>query len=269
MAQQLVNIGASANDGTGDQLRTAFDKINDNFVEVYDELGGTSLSNIDIGVLTSTTISTATGAGNLIIVADGTDDVLINSDTTITGSGTITDTLTLSKATGTGLSVTADGTIGGTLAVTGITTLTDLVNADGGIAVDTSAFTVANTSGNTAIAGTLTSTGTAAFGTSGGISLAPGATPSVAAGNLFVGDASSTTITDFTGGTPGQQIHILVPVLAGAITYGSATLVTGAAPIVTSAAGFTMTSWMTLDGVTWYLTNLLDTGTTIVVPTGH
>jgi len=35
MAKQTVNIGSSANDGTGDQLRTAFDKINDNFDEVY------------------------------------------------------------------------------------------------------------------------------------------------------------------------------------------------------------------------------------------
>jgi hypothetical protein len=38
MAKQTVNIGASANDGTGDPLRTAFDKINDNFDEVYNLL---------------------------------------------------------------------------------------------------------------------------------------------------------------------------------------------------------------------------------------
>lgn len=31
MALQLVDIGSAANDGTGDPLRTAFDKINDNF----------------------------------------------------------------------------------------------------------------------------------------------------------------------------------------------------------------------------------------------
>lgn len=35
MAKQLVNIGSAANDGTGDPLRDAFDKINDNFDEVY------------------------------------------------------------------------------------------------------------------------------------------------------------------------------------------------------------------------------------------
>ena len=35
MANQTINIGATANDGTGDQLRDAFDKVNDNFLEVY------------------------------------------------------------------------------------------------------------------------------------------------------------------------------------------------------------------------------------------
>lgn len=35
MAKQTVNIGTTANDGTGDPLRTAFDKLNDNFDEVY------------------------------------------------------------------------------------------------------------------------------------------------------------------------------------------------------------------------------------------
>lgn len=35
MAQQILNIGATANDGTGDPLRTAMDKVNDNFDEIY------------------------------------------------------------------------------------------------------------------------------------------------------------------------------------------------------------------------------------------
>ena len=34
MAIQLVNIGTSPNDGAGDPLRTAFQKINNNFVEM-------------------------------------------------------------------------------------------------------------------------------------------------------------------------------------------------------------------------------------------
>jgi hypothetical protein len=35
MAQQTINIGAVANDGTGDAIRDAFDKANDNFTELY------------------------------------------------------------------------------------------------------------------------------------------------------------------------------------------------------------------------------------------
>lgn len=40
MAQQTINIGTVANDGTGDPLRTAFDKANDNFTELYAPVSG-------------------------------------------------------------------------------------------------------------------------------------------------------------------------------------------------------------------------------------
>jgi hypothetical protein len=35
MAQQIIDIGISANDGNGDTLRAAGSKINDNFAELY------------------------------------------------------------------------------------------------------------------------------------------------------------------------------------------------------------------------------------------
>lgn len=35
MAQQIIDIGSTANDGTGDPIRDAFDKTNDNFSELY------------------------------------------------------------------------------------------------------------------------------------------------------------------------------------------------------------------------------------------
>ena len=35
MTKQIINIGSSANKGDGEPLRTAFDKINDNFSELY------------------------------------------------------------------------------------------------------------------------------------------------------------------------------------------------------------------------------------------
>jgi hypothetical protein len=33
--KQAIGIGTSANDGTGDTLRVALDKVNDNFLELY------------------------------------------------------------------------------------------------------------------------------------------------------------------------------------------------------------------------------------------
>lgn len=36
MAKQTINVGTVANDGTGDKLRAAFVKVNDNFTELYD-----------------------------------------------------------------------------------------------------------------------------------------------------------------------------------------------------------------------------------------
>ena len=35
MAKQTINIGTTANDGTGDPLRTAFNKANQNYDEIY------------------------------------------------------------------------------------------------------------------------------------------------------------------------------------------------------------------------------------------
>ncbi len=46
MAKQTINIGVAANDNTGDPLRTAFTKINDNFDDIY-KVGHVS-TNIEI-----------------------------------------------------------------------------------------------------------------------------------------------------------------------------------------------------------------------------
>ena len=40
MARQEIGLGTTANDGTGDDLRTGGDKINDNFIELYDKKFG-------------------------------------------------------------------------------------------------------------------------------------------------------------------------------------------------------------------------------------
>jgi hypothetical protein len=52
MSQQNINTGTTANDGTGDSLRTSFIKTNSNFTELYSNL----LSNI--ATITSNTVLT-------------------------------------------------------------------------------------------------------------------------------------------------------------------------------------------------------------------
>ena len=42
MAKQIINIGRTTNDGSGDPLRSAFDKINNNFTELYNSVAGGS-----------------------------------------------------------------------------------------------------------------------------------------------------------------------------------------------------------------------------------
>lgn len=46
MALQLVNVGQTADDGQGDPLRTAYQKINSNFIELYSGISGGSVDNV-------------------------------------------------------------------------------------------------------------------------------------------------------------------------------------------------------------------------------
>jgi hypothetical protein len=47
MAQQLINIGDHPSDGSGDPIRVAFDKTNQNFTDLYGNLTLSFTSNID------------------------------------------------------------------------------------------------------------------------------------------------------------------------------------------------------------------------------
>ena len=141
MAQQIINIGSTPNDGAGDPLRTAFDKCNNNFAELYTTSGGgtgtvTSVSvNAANGVSASITNATTTPAmtfslGNIVpatvngiaLSGSSTPSLSVTGSTSISGSssGTNTGDQTISltgDVTGTGT-----GSFAATISANAVTT---------------------------------------------------------------------------------------------------------------------------------------------------
>lgn len=80
MPQQLINIGSSDNDGTGDPLRTAFDKCNDNFTELYGSGGGGGIGGstgaLDNAILRADGTGGSTLQSSGIVIADGASGTL-------------------------------------------------------------------------------------------------------------------------------------------------------------------------------------------------
>jgi hypothetical protein len=103
MAKQLIDIGSTANDQTADTIRSAFDKVNDNFSEIYTALGTDSPS-----------------APLLKFVADDSTGVALNLNETFRlagGAGITTeisgDTLTITaQATGEPITFVGDDSTG-------------------------------------------------------------------------------------------------------------------------------------------------------------
>ena len=63
MTRLIIDTGTEGNPATGDTLRTAMNKINDNFLEVYNDLADSGLG----GMLTNTTTN-----GDVKIQPNGT-----------------------------------------------------------------------------------------------------------------------------------------------------------------------------------------------------
>lgn len=136
MAKQTINIGTNPDDGTGDLLRDAFSKINDNFTEVYTELGGDTPSGIKF---TGTTISTDATNQDLTIDPNGTGKLIVTGDQEISNDlhvkgdllVDLTSTLTGATSLGSTLSVTGATTLSSTLAVSSTSTFTGAATFNG------------------------------------------------------------------------------------------------------------------------------------------
>ena len=86
MAKQTINIGTTANDGTGTPIRDSFDIVNDNFTEVYGKP--------DLSLVTNTlTLTKADGTTDTVDLAPYLDeDARAIASGTIDGSGIVTFT---------------------------------------------------------------------------------------------------------------------------------------------------------------------------------
>jgi hypothetical protein len=171
MAYQSLELGTTADDGTGDSLRVGGDKVNDNFVELYTALGdgdsistgitasasvislqNPTLAGVISGTQTSaiiTTLTAATITSSSTITIDAATDIILDADGgdiffkdqgTTFGSATnssgnlIIKSGTTTAATFSGANVTLAGTVGsGAITTTAvITSGAGLLIADGG-----------------------------------------------------------------------------------------------------------------------------------------
>lgn len=144
--QQVINYGASANDGQGDPLRTAFIKTDDNFDNIW--LAGPVGSNVRI---TNNTIGVLDTNGNLILSPNGIGVVQTNNHLVpratrtydLGSSGLQYRTVYANSAVFQTLSAAGDFSVGGNLTVAG-----DIIEM-GNIVTDALTIQLANTAANT------------------------------------------------------------------------------------------------------------------------
>jgi hypothetical protein len=91
MARQNISVGNAPNDGTGDPLRVAFEKINNNFTDLYNNFGSSGLNFI------GNVISTSNSNDDINIVPNGSGKVKFGTNNPVKIYNT---TASISTATG-------------------------------------------------------------------------------------------------------------------------------------------------------------------------
>ncbi len=116
MAKQLINRGSAANDGTGDNLRNAGLKINDNFNEIYTAVGdGTTLTGYIRFSDGTTNVDRNLGQDIQFIGGTGINSSISGNQITLAVDGTIVTTTSTNALSNKTIDLT-DNTITGTLA---------------------------------------------------------------------------------------------------------------------------------------------------------
>ena len=177
MAKQTINIGSTANDGTGSTLRVGGDIINDNFNEIYTAFGDGStltapLTAAGTATLTNKTIDLG-GTGNVITGSLAEFNTALQGDSfvSLTGSETLTNkTLTSPEI--------------NTITRTGDFTL----DVSGDISLDSDGATIAFKDGGTIFGAVINNSGELQLrsGASLGTAMSFSGANTTAAGNLTV-----------------------------------------------------------------------------------
>ena len=230
MAQQSINVGTSANDGTGDPLRTAFNKINSNFTELY----GTSAFD------TQVTIS-----GNSISANESNADLVLNGSGTggiVTGAIRI-DGTSLSSTDSTQININENLDVGGNITASGDITATGNIFAKGNINLGDAAGDQTKVTGvfeadQLQIDGT-TMTSTV---TNGDVTITGNGSGGVNIDNLTFNDNSITSASNADINlTPGGTGNIV----AGAVTINGTTLSAADSSSITVAEALDVTGALT------------------------
>jgi len=135
MANQVLGIGDAADDGTGDTLRAAADKVNDNFLEIYTLIG--DASSLTSGISATATVVTLTAPTITGVVGGTQTSATITTLATTTVNGTTLNGGTLALAAGSitdssgaisfgNENLTTTGTITGALATAAQTAITSV-----------------------------------------------------------------------------------------------------------------------------------------------
>ena len=112
MSKQTINVGTASDDGTGDNLRAAFVKVNENFTEVYNEIGGDNLTDLKFN---ANKIETDNTNANIILDPNGTGKVEVDGDSLFRGN-----TVSTGQIRGVSLQIDSNANIDGNLTVDGI-----------------------------------------------------------------------------------------------------------------------------------------------------
>ena len=284
MAQQTLTVGTNANDGTGDTLRVAMQKVNDMFTELYlSPLSGGDLefsgneiravrSNDDIVFKPAGTGAISMPAirfnGNNIegtrsnedirLLPAGTGSVVFGS-LSISGTSLISDDSTAININD-NLTVDGTATISGTATITGATTLQSTLDVTGATTLSTLDVT-----GNTTLAGTTTidnltfNDNIISSSSNADIRLEPGGTGAVVIASLTVDDNINITDNEITT-TQSNSDLVLTPAGTGSVVISSDldinggtidnTVIGGTTPAAGTFTTLTANTSVTIDGVT-------------------